>query len=72
MDAPESLVNLYLSDSLVTGEAILEILGGLPEEDEHCAFLADETLQEAVIDYMLKTTRKERVQTFKTNMQPDP
>ncbi len=38
----------------VTGEAILERLGGLPKEDEHCAFLAGETLQEALHDYMVK------------------
>jgi nitrogen fixation NifU-like protein len=38
----------------VTGEMILKILGGLPEEDRHCAFLAAETLQEALDDYMKK------------------
>jgi len=38
----------------VTGEKILEILGGFPKEDEHCAFLAAETLQEALNDYMMK------------------
>ncbi|MBW1783021.1 MAG: iron-sulfur cluster assembly scaffold protein [Deltaproteobacteria bacterium] len=38
----------------VTGEAILERLGGLPKEDEHCAFLAGETLQEALHEYMVK------------------
>ncbi len=38
----------------VTGEAILEKVGGLPEEDRHCAFLAGETLQEALNDYMIK------------------
>jgi len=43
----------------VTGEAIIERLGGLPEEDEHCAFLAAETLQEAVNDYMLRTAKNE-------------
>lgn len=39
----------------VTGEAILKELGKLPEESEHCAFLAAETLQEALNDYMIKT-----------------
>ncbi|MBW2358149.1 MAG: iron-sulfur cluster assembly scaffold protein [Deltaproteobacteria bacterium] len=29
----------------ITGDAILKILGGLPKEDEHCAFLAGETKQ---------------------------
>jgi nitrogen fixation NifU-like protein len=38
----------------ITGETILEILGGLPEQDRHCAFLATETLQEALADYMRK------------------
>lgn len=38
----------------ITGDAILEKLGGLPEEDRHCAFLASETLQEALHDYMMK------------------
>lgn len=38
----------------ITGETILDILGGLPEEDRHCAFLAAETLREALDDYMKK------------------
>ncbi len=38
----------------ITGEHILEFLGGFPEEDRHCAFLAAETLQEALNDYMIK------------------
>jgi len=42
----------------VTGEAILEKLGGLPKEEEHCAFLAGETLQEALHDYMVKQREK--------------
>jgi nitrogen fixation NifU-like protein len=41
----------------VTGEAILEGLGGLPEEERHCAFLAGETLQEALGDYMIKVVK---------------
>ena len=36
----------------VRGEDILAILGGLPEEDRHCAFLAVSALQEALEDYM--------------------
>lgn len=32
----------------VTGETILEVLGGLPEDNVHCAFLAAEALQAAV------------------------
>ena len=44
----------------ITGEAILERLGKLPKEDEHCAFLAAETLHEALNDYMIKTTTGKR------------
>ena len=42
----------------VTGEAILEKLGGLPKEEEHCAFLAGETLQEALSNYMKKQVKE--------------
>jgi nitrogen fixation NifU-like protein len=41
----------------ISGEAILERLGGLPKSDEHCAFLAGETLQAALEDYMKKGAR---------------
>lgn len=41
----------------ITGEIILEKLGGLPEENEHCAFLAAESLQKALNDYMIKQIR---------------
>jgi nitrogen fixation NifU-like protein len=44
----------------ISGDAILKILGGLPKEDEHCAYLAGETLQEAVNEYMIKQRSKER------------
>ena len=42
----------------VTGEAIMQELGGLPTDDTHCASLASETLQEALNDYMVKQTQK--------------
>ena len=42
----------------VSGESILNELGGLPEDQQHCAFLAAETLQTALNDYMLKQTKK--------------
>jgi nitrogen fixation NifU-like protein len=42
----------------ITGDAIIRKLGGIPKEDEHCAYLAAETLQEAMNDYMIKTARK--------------
>ena len=41
----------------ITGEAILKKLGGLPEEERHCAFLSAEALQEALNDYMIKQKR---------------
>ena len=37
----------------VTGEMILEVLGGLPEDNVHCAFLAAETLQAATDNCMI-------------------
>ena len=42
----------------ITGEAVLRKIGGLPEEDKHCAFLSAATLQEALNDYMVKQKRK--------------
>lgn len=48
---PDELLN-------VSGDAILEKLGGLPKEDEHCARLASETLQEALSHYMKQQARK--------------
>jgi nitrogen fixation NifU-like protein len=41
----------------ITGEAILEQIGRFPQEDRHCAFLAAETLQEALNRYMLARQR---------------
>ncbi|MGB9499125.1 MAG: iron-sulfur cluster assembly scaffold protein [Dissulfuribacterales bacterium] len=43
----------------ITGERVLENLGGLPEENEHCAYLAAETLHEALNNYMKQNTRKQ-------------
>ncbi len=45
--SPEEILN-------ITGETILEKLGGLPEEDKHCAFLSVDALQEALNDYMIQ------------------
>ena len=42
----------------ITGESILARLGQFPKEDEHCAFLAAETLQEALKNYMVQQTRQ--------------
>jgi nitrogen fixation protein NifU and related proteins len=41
----------------IDGEAVLTRLGRFPKEDEHCAFLAAETLQAALHDYMTKHKR---------------
>jgi len=40
----------------ITGDAVLGKLGSMPEEDRHCAFLAAATVQEALDQYMSKTT----------------
>jgi nitrogen fixation NifU-like protein len=37
---------------LISKEQILETLGGLPKESEHCALLASNTLKAAVSDYL--------------------
>jgi len=39
----------------ITGESIMDVLGGLPKEEAHCAFLAAETLQEALHSYMIRS-----------------
>jgi nitrogen fixation NifU-like protein len=44
----------------ITGEAIIERLGGLPGAERHCAFLSAKALQEALNDYMIKQTGKRR------------
>ena len=43
----------------ITGESILQKIGGLPEEDKHCAFLSADTLQEALNDYMVKGKQRD-------------
>ena len=40
----------------ISGETILEILGKFSAENHHCAFLAAETVHEALNDYMVRTT----------------
>jgi nitrogen fixation NifU-like protein len=41
-------------------ELILEQLGGLPEESEHCALLASNTLRAALSDYLDKKDRPQK------------
>jgi len=36
----------------ITQQDVLDALGGLPEDDAHCALLAANTLKEAIKDYM--------------------
>lgn len=42
----------------VNQSAIEEYLGGMPEEDRHCALLAARALQKALRDYAVGKTRK--------------
>ena len=37
----------------ISQQDVLGALGGLPEESEHCALLAADTLKEAIKDYMM-------------------
>ena len=41
----------------ITGETILRIVGDLPKEDRHCAFLAAETLQQTLENYLKEQVR---------------
>jgi nitrogen fixation protein NifU and related proteins len=50
---PDELIN-------ITGETILNLLGRWPEDERHCAFLAAETLQEALDDYMKRRAQPTR------------
>ena len=38
----------------VTGETVIHRLGSIPKDDEHLAFLAVETLRNALNDYLMK------------------
>ena len=40
----------------ITGEKVLAVIGTFPDEDQHCAFLAAETLQDALENYMRNST----------------
>ncbi len=42
----------------ITGEAVLKEIGKFPKDEEHCAFLASSTLQEALNVYMKTQMKK--------------
>ena len=42
----------------INQSAIAEYLGGMPEEDRHCALLAARALQKALLDYAVGKNRK--------------
>ncbi len=44
----------------VTGESILKKLGNIAKEEQHCAFLAAETLREALNDYMIMQVKRDK------------
>lgn len=44
----------------ITGETILKKIGRFPKENEHCAFLAAETIQEALQKYMTRQIKKNK------------
>jgi nitrogen fixation NifU-like protein len=44
----------------IDGQCILDRLGHLPEDEQHCAFLAAETLQAALHDHMVKQGNLQR------------
>jgi nitrogen fixation NifU-like protein len=41
----------------IGGDTVLKALGGLPEGESHCAYLAAETLQVAIHEWMLKKVK---------------
>lgn len=55
----------------ITGEAIREELGGLQQEEQHCADLAAETLQEALHDYMVKERSRKKEKTGPPELDQD-
>lgn len=44
----------------MTGDDVLDAIGGFPDAERHCAFLAVSTLQDAVNNYLVEQTRKEK------------
>ena len=44
----------------IGGDTVLQALRALPEEEQHCAYLAAEALQAAIHEWMLKKSRLEK------------
>jgi nitrogen fixation NifU-like protein len=58
--AAELATGKHLDDAVCIGaDTILDALSGLPEEETHCAYLAAETLQVAVHEWMLQGSKTE-------------
>jgi nitrogen fixation NifU-like protein len=53
----------------ITAESIMDTAGSFPKEEAHCAFLAAETLQEALHDYMVKQTASRKSKRKKHHAQ---
>ena len=44
----------------IGGDTVLKVLGGLPEEESHCAFLAAETLMTAIHQWIVARMNAEK------------
>ncbi len=51
--SPEDLLD-------ITGESIIKKLGNITKEEEHCAYLAAETLREAINIYMTMQVKRDK------------
>jgi nitrogen fixation protein NifU and related proteins len=57
--ATELIKGKTLEEALkLTNQAVAEALGGLPKVKLHCSVLAEEAVQAAINDYLIKTTGK--------------
>ena len=53
----------------ITGETIMETVGSFPKEEAHCAFLAAETLKEALHNFIIKQTSSRRPKQEKNHVE---